>query len=69
MWHFETHRNELALVVLGGICEITSNIGKRSDVGGRPNVFAGMPYTLYLPSGTRFTVDAKSEHLVITYGW
>jgi 5-deoxy-glucuronate isomerase len=69
MWPFETHQNELALVVLGGICEITSNIGKWTDVGRRPNVFAGMPYTLYLPPETRFTVEAKSEHLDIAYGW
>ena len=69
MWHFETHENELALVVLGGTCEITSNIGKWTDVGRRPNVFSGMPYTLYLPPETRFTVEAKSEHLDIAYGW
>jgi 5-deoxy-glucuronate isomerase len=69
MWHFETHENELALVVLGGTCEITSNIGKWSDVGRRPNVFGGMPYTLYLPPETRFTVEARSELLDIAYGW
>ena len=69
MWHFETHENELALVVLGGTCEITSNIGKWTDVGRRPNVFSGMPYTLFLPPETRFTVEAKSEHLDVAYGW
>ena len=69
MWHFETHENELALVVLGGVCEVTSNIGKWTDVGRRPNVFRGMPYTLYLPPETRFTVEAKSEQLDIAYGW
>ncbi|MEO5887770.1 MAG: 5-deoxy-glucuronate isomerase [Anaerolineales bacterium] len=69
MWDFETHENELALVVLGGTCEITSNNGKWAEVGRRPNVFSGMPYTLYLPPETRFTVDASSEHLDIAYGW
>src|SRR5689334_18778070 len=69
MWDFETHENELALVVLGGVCEIRSNIGKWTDVGRRPNVFSGMPYTLYLPPGTRFTVEAKSQDLDIAYGW
>jgi 5-deoxy-glucuronate isomerase len=69
MWQFESHENELALVVLGGICEITANVGKWTGVGRRPNVFAGMPYTLYLPPETRFTVEAKSEHLDIAYGW
>jgi len=69
MWHFETHENELALVILGGTCEITSNVGKWTEVGKRLNVFSGMPYTLYLPPQTRFTVEARSEHLDIAYGW
>jgi 5-deoxy-glucuronate isomerase len=68
-WDFETGENELALVILGGDCEITSNLGKWTDVGKRSNVFVGMPYTLYLPPGTRFTVAAKSDQLDIAYGW
>ncbi|HXD12212.1 MAG TPA: 5-deoxy-glucuronate isomerase, partial [Anaerolineales bacterium] len=68
-WDFETDDNELALVVLGGVCEITSNLGRWTDVGRRPNVFSGMPYTLFLPPGTRFNVEAKSQQLDIAYGW
>ena len=68
-WDFETHESELAHVVLSGVCEITSNIGNWTDVGRRPNVFSGMPYTLFLPPGTRFTVEAKSQPLDIAYGW
>jgi len=69
LWHFETQANELAVVVLGGTCTIRSNVGEWTEVGRRPNVFAGMPYTLYLPPQTRFTVEAKSEQLDIAYGW
>ena len=68
-WDFDTQENELALVVLGGTCDISSNAGSWTQVGRRPNVFAGMPYTLYLPPQTRFTVEAKSEGLDIAYGW
>lgn len=68
-WDFETNESELALVVLGGVCEITSNMGRWTDVGRRPNVFSGMPYTLFLPPGARFTVEAKSQQLDIAYGW
>jgi 5-deoxy-glucuronate isomerase len=68
-WDFETGENELALVVLGGTCKVTSNIGKWTDLGRRPNVFAGMPYTLFLPSETRFTVETESQSLDIAYGW
>lgn len=68
-WDFETHENELALVVLGGTCRVTSNAGTWEEVGRRPNVFAGMPYTLYLPPETRFTVEATRAQLDIAYGW
>lgn len=68
-WDFETGENELALVVLGGTCQVTSNVSHWMQVGRRPNVFAGMPYTLYLPPGTRFTVEATSTQLDIAYGW
>lgn len=69
IWEFETQANELALVVLGGMCNITSNKGNWTEVGRRPNVFAGMPYTLFLPADTRFTVEARSEDLDLAYGW
>lgn len=68
-WEFETQENELALVVLGGICQVNSNIGNWMEVGRRANVFAGMPYTLYLPPDTYFTLEAISEELEIAYGW
>ena len=69
LWNFETHENELALVILGGVCQVTSNRGAWMDVGRRSNVFGGMPYTLFLPAETRFTVEAKSDQLDIAYGW
>lgn len=68
-WDFETRENELALVILGGVCEISSNLGTWPEVGKRSHVFAGMPYALYLPPGTRFTVEATSGQLDIAYGW
>jgi 5-deoxy-glucuronate isomerase len=68
-WSFETGEYELALVVLGGICAVDSNRGNWPSIGRRPNVFAGMPYTLYLPRQTRFVVTASSEWLDFACGW
>ena len=65
---FETDDIEFALVVLGGTCKVTSNRGTWENVGRRPNVFAGMPYTLFLPPNTHFTIEARSERLDIAYG-
>lgn len=68
-WTFETGENELALVVLGGACQVDSSRGKWPSIGRRENVFAGMPYTLYLPRQTRFTVTTLSASLDFACGW
>jgi 5-deoxy-glucuronate isomerase len=68
-WRYETAENELALVVLGGICSVRSNRGDWLKIGRRSDVFQGMPYTLYLPRRTVFTVEALSQHLDLAYGW
>lgn len=68
-WDFETQANELALVILGGTCQVTSSCGTWLDIGRRSEVFDGMPYTLFLPAETGFTVEATSETLDLAYGW
>ena len=67
-WQHATGEDEYALVVLGGTCQVTSSRGKWLNVGRRPDVFHGMPYTLYLPRQTEFTVKATST-LDLAYGW
>jgi len=59
-WSFATGAHELALVVLGGKLSVKSNRGEWTGLGERPNVFSGLPYALYLPTGTAFTVEASS---------
>jgi 5-deoxy-glucuronate isomerase len=60
-WPFRTGGHELALVMLGGTVDVTSNRGEWQDVGSRADVFAGLPHTLYLPPHTDFTVTAKTN--------
>lgn len=57
----ETGDNEMGLVVLGGRCSVESSAGSWSNIGGRAHVFSGMPYALYLPIETAFTVSAESD--------
>jgi 5-deoxy-glucuronate isomerase len=57
----DTGKNELAIVVLGGVCCVSSSAGTFQWFGKRPNVFSGLPYTLYLPVGTEFEVTAETE--------
>jgi 5-deoxy-glucuronate isomerase len=68
-WSFDTEENELVLVVLGGNCKVDSSRGNWENIGKRSDVFSGMPYTLYLPRQTKFTVEAISQNLDFACGW
>jgi len=68
-WEFATGEHELALVVLGGECAVQSSRGDWPNIGRRPHVFAGMPYALYLPRRTNFTLEALSAEMDVAYGW
>jgi 5-deoxy-glucuronate isomerase len=68
-WEGSTGGFEYGLVILGGVCSVRSSRGDWEKIGRRPNVFAGMPYGLYLPADTTFTVTAQSDQLDLAYGW
>jgi 5-deoxy-glucuronate isomerase len=53
-----TDSRELGIVALGGRFRAQSSRGNWESIGGRANVFSGMPWALYLPVNTRFTVTA-----------
>jgi 5-deoxy-glucuronate isomerase len=54
-----TADREVLAVLLGGKATFEAS-GKRFDrVGGRPNVFAGKPHSVYLPAGVEYTVSAE----------
>jgi 5-deoxy-glucuronate isomerase len=69
IWQHSTGEAELALVVLGGVCTVRSSRGAWEKIGRRQSVFQGMPYALYLPRRTEFTVEALTDRLDIAYGW
>ncbi len=54
----QTGARELGIVLLGGVCSVRSSAGDFDAFGGRTNVFDGLPYTLYLPIETGFTITA-----------
>ena len=56
----ETGDEEVVVVVLGGICTVESD-GERWDLGGRVNVFDGMPSALYLPRDTPYVITGDAE--------
>ena len=53
----QTGDGEVALVPLGGRCRVEAE-GEQWELGGRPSVFDGMPWALYLPRDTRYRVEA-----------
>lgn len=68
-WRQDTGEAEYALVVLGGVCSVQSSRGRWPRIGRRPDVFSGMPYALYLPRHTSFTLEAVSDEVEVAYGW
>jgi 5-deoxy-glucuronate isomerase len=50
---------EAAMVVLGGRCSVESTGGSWPGIGGRQNVFAGLPYAVYMPMQSEFRVTAE----------
>src|SRR5215467_15502648 len=55
----KTHGEEAAFVILGGLSTVNWGHGQQT-IGGRKNVFDGLPYCLYLPSGNRVTFRAET---------
>jgi len=56
----ETGDEELVLVPLGGSCHVSTDEGEW-EVGGRADVFSGLPSSVYLPRDTTFTLRALSD--------
>jgi 5-deoxy-glucuronate isomerase len=67
-WTHETGGSEAALVILGGQCSVTSNRGEWPTIGRRADVFGGMPWALYLPRHSDFTLTALTD-LELAHAW
>jgi 5-deoxy-glucuronate isomerase len=68
-WSFQTGVNELALIILGGTCDVVSNQGEWRSLGSRSDVFHGLPTSLFLSRNTNFMVHALSTELDFACGW
>ena len=60
-WKEQTGDREVAIVMLGGTCSVKSSAGEWPVVGGRKDVFSGLPHTLYLPIQTEFELTATTD--------
>jgi len=49
--------NEILMVILGGVCTVRVAEKVYEDVGNRPSVFAGKPYSIYVPPKTEFQMS------------
>jgi 5-deoxy-glucuronate isomerase len=52
---------EVCIVILGGECTVDAGEKSWQDVGGRRDVFDGMPHSVYVPRDTPFTVKAEGD--------
>jgi 5-deoxy-glucuronate isomerase len=62
-----TGGEEVAFVPLSGTCVVDSD-GMRWELGGRPSVFDGMPWALYLPRDTEYMLSASDDAEVAIAG-
>jgi 5-deoxy-glucuronate isomerase len=69
----EAGSSELCLVVLGGQVDVSAGLDAWSQVGGRANVFDGLPHAIYAPAGIEvsFTATTASAEvaLAVAPGW
>jgi 5-deoxy-glucuronate isomerase len=56
----QTGQDEAGLVLLGGRCGVRSSAGNWESIGGRRDVFDGMPYAVYLPIDTEYTIVTET---------
>lgn len=49
---------EVLVVLLGGKATVDVNGRQFGPIGGRPNVFAGKPHSLYIPAGATYAITA-----------
>jgi 5-deoxy-glucuronate isomerase len=68
-WAHDTGEAEAVLVVLGGRCAVASSRGEWPALGGRADVFAGMPWALYLPRRCAFELAALEPGVEVAHGW
>jgi 5-deoxy-glucuronate isomerase len=55
----ESGEREILAVLLGGRASFEVGTKRFVKVGGRPNVFSGKPYSVYIPIGSKFTIKAE----------
>jgi 5-deoxy-glucuronate isomerase len=60
---------EYVMVILTGLCDIKTDKGNFSHIGGRSDVFGGLPYAVYMPRQTAFEIEALSDRLEFVAAW
>ena len=60
-WAAATDDREFLAVILGGVGDFVVAGHEFKGVGARPNVFAGKPYSVYLPCGVDCAITARGR--------
>lgn len=60
---------ENVIVILGGRCNIRTSDGNFENIGGRANVFSGMPHALYLSRNKEFEITALTDGFEFASCW
>ena len=61
----QTGDEEICMVVLSGICNVSTADDRWENIGGRGSVFDGAPYAVYLPPQASYRVEAVGGELEV----
>ncbi|MGH3148743.1 MAG: 5-deoxy-glucuronate isomerase [Rubrobacter sp.] len=56
-----TEDTEVCLVVLSGLCTVSTDDAQWRGIGERTSVFAGAPYAVYLPPGVGYEIESVTD--------
>ncbi len=64
-YYFESKNDEIGLLILEGVCDITINDKKHRDLGKRENVFSGIPTGVYIPIDSECSIKGNNVTVAI----
>ena len=55
-YQFESKDEEVGLLILDGVCDITIDGTSHENLGKREDVFSGIPTGIYVPADSKFSI-------------
>lgn len=64
-YHFESRDREVGLLILEGRCDVEIDGKEYRNLGSRRDVFSGLPTGVYIPRGSKFSIESQKATIAI----